>query len=306
MRAAIYTSYGPPSVIRLAEVDKPKPKGNELLVKVKATTVTAGDIRLRASDFPPLFWLPARLVFGLFKPKKRILGHEFAGVVEETGKGVTRFAKGDEIFGTTTMLAKGSYAEYVCIPEAWKSGVVAKKPDKLSYEESATLPIGAMTALFLLRKAKIDKTKKVLVYGASGSVGSYAVQLATYLGKSVTGVCSTKNIDMVKYQGANEVIDYKNQDYTTLPSDFDIVLDAVGKTSKSVAKKVLKKNGRFVSTKMMTSEQTDLLLEIRQMADSGFIEPFVDKTFSLEQIVEAHQYVDTGRKRGNVVIKITD
>ena len=304
MKAAVYTSYGSPSVLKVTEIEKPIPKANELLVKIHAATVTAGDIRLRASDFPPLFWLPARLMFGLFKPKKKILGHEFAGVVEAVGEKVSKFTIGDEIFGTTTMLSTGSYAEYVCVPEAWKSGVVAKKPKNLSFEESAALPVGAMTALYLLKKAKMDRSKEVLIYGASGSVGSYAVQLAHHLGKSVTGVCSTSNIDMVKSLGADEVIDYKKQDYTTRSQDFDIVFDAVGKTSKTVAKRILKDSGVFVSVNMLTSEKIEDLLEIKQTAEAEKLKPYIDKTYSLEQIVEAHKYVDSGRKRGNVVIKI--
>ena len=304
MKAAVYTSHGSPSVLKVTEIEKPIPKANELLVKIHAATVTAGDIRLRASDFPPLFWLPARLMFGLFKPKKKILGHEFAGVVEAVGEKVSKFTIGDEIFGTTTMLSTGSYAEYVCVPEAWKSGVVAKKPKNLSFEESAALPVGAMTALYLLKKAKMDRSKEVLIYGASGSVGSYAVQLAHHLGKSVTGVCSTSNIDMVKSLSADEVIDYKKQDYTTRSQDFDIVFDAVGKTSKTVAKRILKDSGVFVSVNMLTSEKIEDLLEIKQTAEAEKLKPYIDKTYSLEQIVEAHKYVDSGRKRGNVVIKI--
>ncbi|GAB4246344.1 MAG: NAD(P)-dependent alcohol dehydrogenase [Ekhidna sp.] len=305
MKAAVYTSYGPPSVLKVTEIEKPTPKENEVLVKIHAATVTAGDVRLRASDFPPLFWLPARLIFGLFKPKKRILGHEFAGVVEAVGDKVGKFAIGDEVFGTTTMLNTGSYAEYVCVPEMWKSGVVAKKPKNLSFAASAALPVGGMTALFLLRKAKINDSKNVLVYGASGSVGSYAVQLAHHLGKSVTGVCSTSNVDMVKALGADQVIDYKTQDYTTLSQDFDIVFDAVGKTSKTAAKKVLKKDGVFVSINMMISEKLADLLEIKQMAEAGKLIPFIDKRYQLDQIINAHEYVDSGRKRGNVVIKVT-
>lgn len=304
MKAAVYTSYGSPSVLKFAEIEKPVPKANEILVKIHAATVTAGDIRLRASDFPPLFWLPARLIFGLFKPKKTILGHEFAGIVEAVGDKVSKFTIGDEILGTTTMLYTGSYAEYVCVPEVWKSGVVAKKPKNFSFEESAALPVGAMTALYLLKKAKIDESKKALIYGASGSVGSYGIQLAHHLGKSVTGVCSTSNIDMVKYIGADEVIDYKKQDYKTLSQDFDIVFDAVGKMSKTTAKKVLKKDGVYVSINMLTSEKLEDLLEIKQMAEVGKLKPFIDKIYSLDQIVEAHEYVDSGRKRGNVVISV--
>ncbi|NQZ75843.1 MAG: NAD(P)-dependent alcohol dehydrogenase [Ekhidna sp.] len=306
MKAAVYTSYGSPSVLQVTEIEKPIPKANEVLVKIHAATVTAGDIRLRASDFPLIFWLPARIMFGLFKPKKKILGHEFGGVIEAVGDKVSKFTVGDEVFGTTTMLSNGSYAEYVCVPEVWKSGVVAKKPKNLSFVESAALPVGAMTALFLLKKAKINQSKKVLIYGASGSVGSYAVQLAHHLGKSVTGVCSTSNIDMVISLGADEVIDYKKQDYTTSSQDFDIIFDAVGKTSKTVANKVLKKDGVFVSVKMMTSERIEDLLEIKHMAEAGDLKPFIDKTYSLDQIVEAHTYVDSGRKRGNVAITIEE
>ncbi|MGB3467184.1 MAG: NAD(P)-dependent alcohol dehydrogenase, partial [Cyclobacteriaceae bacterium] len=178
MKAAIYEKYGSPEVLRIAEVPKPQPKANEILVKVRAATVTSGDTRLRSSNFPPLFWLPARLIFGLLKPKNKILGHELAGTVVECGKDVSDFQIGDEVFGTTTLLKGGSYAEYVCLPQKWKNGVVGKKPSNLNFEEAAALPIGAMTAMSLLEKAKLTKGQKVLVYGASGSVGSYAVQLA--------------------------------------------------------------------------------------------------------------------------------
>ena len=304
MKAAVYSSYGSPSVLGLTEIERPSPKSNEVLIKIHVATVTAGDIRLRASDFPPLFWLPARLIFGLFKPKKKILGHEFAGVVEAVGDQVSKFTIGDEVFGTTTMLSTGSYAEYVCVPEVWKSGVIARKPKNLSFEESAALPVGAMTALYLLKKAKIDLSKKVLIYGASGSVGSYAVQLAHHLGKSVTGVCSTSNIDMVKSLGADEVIDYKTQDYTKLFQDFDIVFDAVGKTSKRAAKKVLNNGGFFLTIKMIISEKLEDLLAIKKMAEIEKLNPFIDKTYNLDQIVKAHEYVDSGRKRGNVVVRV--
>lgn len=304
MKAAIYTSYGSPDVLTLTEINKPIPKANEILVKVYATTVTAGDIRLRASDFPPLVWLPARLIFGLCKPRKQILGHEFSGVVEAIGEKVSLFSIGDEVMGTTTMLPTGSYADYVCVPEVWKSGVVTTKPKNVSFQEAAALPVGAMTALFLLKKAQIDNTKKVLIYGASGSVGSYAVQLAHQLGKSVTGVSSARNIDMVKSLGADEVIDYKTQDYTALAKDYDIVFDAVGKTTKSAAKNILKKEGAFVSVKMLTKENLDDLLELKEMVEEGKLSPFIDRSFPLDEIGKAHEYVDTGRKRGNVVIEV--
>ncbi|MBS9463962.1 NAD(P)-dependent alcohol dehydrogenase [Flagellimonas sp. 389] len=304
MKAVLYQKYGPPSVLKVTAIEKPIPKDHEILVKIHAATVTSGDVRLRSSDFPTLFWLPARLIFGLFKPKKKILGHELSGVVEEKGKDVTRFNIGDEVFGTTTMLGTGSYAEYICLPEQWKHGVVDVKPTNLSFNKAAALPIGGMTALFLLEKAKISKGKSVLVYGASGSVGSYAVQIAKSFSSSVTGVCSTSNIDMVKSLGADKTVDYTQEDYALLEETFDIVFDAVGKTSKSKAKKVLKNNGVFVSIKMLTKEKSEDLLKLKELAEEGKIKPFIDKSYPLEDIVSAHTYVDRGRKKGNVVIEI--
>ncbi|MGS0524130.1 NAD(P)-dependent alcohol dehydrogenase [Zobellia nedashkovskayae] len=292
MRAAVYREYGPPEVLKLREVNKPHPKDNEILVKIHAATVTSGDVRLRASDFPALFWLPARLIFGLFKPKKSILGHELSGVVEDKGKNATKFEIGDHVFGTSTMLSAGSYAEYVCLPQEWKHGVVESKPKNLSFQEAAALPIGAMTAMYLLEKAQLSKNQKVLIYGASGSVGSYAVQVAKQQGASVTAVCSAPNFKMVKSLGADNLIDYKKEDYSLLLEKFDIVFDAVGKTSKLKAKKVLTKGGRFVSVKMLTKEKPEHLSKIRTLAEEGKLIPFIDKTYPLEEIVTAHKYVD--------------
>ena len=306
MRAVVYSQYGPPEVLNFTEVDKPLPRKNEILVRIHATTVTSGDVRLRASDFPPLFWLPARLIFGLFKPKKKVLGHEFSGVVEAKGEAVDEYELGDAVFGTTTMLPYGSYADYICVPTEWKSGVVGLKPNNLSFPEAAALPVGGMTALFLLEKAKIKKGDKVLVYGASGSVGSYAVQIANYFGAFVTGVCSSSNIDMVKGLGAEGVIDYKKEDFTSLDTEFDIVLDAVGKTGKANAKKVLKAGGTFVSVQMLTTEKKENLQTLKSLAEQGELTPFIDKSYPLEEIVAAHRYVGSGRKKGNVVIQIRD
>ncbi len=304
MKAVVYSRYGSPEVLQLKKLKKPTPKPNEILVKVYATSVTAGDVRLRASDFPPLVWLPARLMFGLFRPKKQILGHEWSGVIEQIGNKVLKFKLGDEVFGTTSMLKTGAYAEYMCVPQHWNQDVVIKKPKQLSHKEAAVLPIGSMTALFLLQKANIEPDQKVLIYGASGSVGSYAVQVANHFGARVTGVCSTRNLAMVEKLGAESVIDYKNQDYTQSSERYDIVFDTVGKTSKADAKKVLKRGGQFVSTKMLTKESTELLLKIHQLVDSGRIKPFIDKEYSLETLIEAHHYVDSGRKRGNVSVVI--
>ncbi|MCR9264009.1 MAG: NAD(P)-dependent alcohol dehydrogenase [Flavobacteriaceae bacterium] len=304
MRAVVYEKYGPPEVLQLKNMERPKPKDDEVLVKIHAATVTSGDVRLRSSDFPPLFWLPARLVFGLFKPKKKILGHELAGIVEETGKSVTKFNIGDSVFGTTTMLSSGSYAEYICLPQKWKHGVVGLKPENVTYQEAAALPIGAMTAMYLLEKANLKKGQSVLIYGASGSVGSYAVQIAHNKGTNVKGVCSTSNFEMVKSLGADSLMDYKEEDYSEGSEKFDVIFDAVGKTTKARAKKVLKTGGVFVSVKMLTKEKDEHLKLIKNMAENGALKPFIDKSFKLNEIVKAHEYVDTGRKRGNVIIDL--
>lgn len=304
MKAVVYKAYGPPQVLQLVELDRPHPKDNEVLVKIHATTVTSGDVRLRSSDFPPLFWLPARLIFGLFKPKKQILGHELAGTVEQIGKDVTKFKVGDAVFGTTTMLPTGAYAEYICLPQEWKHGVLEHKPQNKSFGESAALPIGAMTALFLLEKANLTKDQKVLVYGASGSVGSYAVQLARQSGAIVTGVCSTGNMEMVKALGAENVLDYTQQNYWEGTATFDIVFDAVGKTSKTQAKKVLNPGGNFVTIKMLTKEKNEHLKRIAELAEQGELTPFIDRRYPLEEVTTAHAYVDKGRKRGNLIIEV--
>ncbi|MFD1616245.1 NAD(P)-dependent alcohol dehydrogenase [Gelatiniphilus marinus] len=304
MKAVVYEKYGSPKVLKIKDIEKPKPTEDEILVKIYSATVTSGDVRLRSSDFPPLFWLPARLIFGLFKPKKKILGHELAGVVEDVGKNVTEFKVGDSVFGTTTMLNTGSYAEYICLPQKWKNGVVGLKPKNLTYQESAALPVGAMTAMYLLEKANLTNGQIVLIYGASGSVGSYAVQLASQQRAKVTGVCSTANFEMVKSLGAENLIDYKKEDFSKRNKKFDIVFDAVGKTTKAKAKKVLKTGGNFVSVKMLTKEKIEHLKLIKNMAEEGKLKPFIDKSFNLDDIEKAHEYVEKGHKRGNVVITI--
>ena len=302
MKAALYTRYGPPEVVQITDVPKPQPKSDEILVKIKATTITSGDVRLRASDFPPLFWLPARLIFGLFRPKKQILGHELSGTIEAIGEQVTQFKVGDAIIGTTTMLRGGAHAEYVCLKEQWKQGVVLHKPETLSFQEAAALPIGGMTALFLLKKGGIKKGMHVLVHGASGSVGSYALQIAKAYGAQVTTVSSGANFDMLQTLGADTLIDYKKEDYSAGKVTYDMVFDAVGKSSKAEAKKVLSPKGRFVSISSITAEKTELLQEVVDLAVAGKIKPFIDREFSLDAIVEAHRFVDSGRKRGNCSI----
>lgn len=306
MKAVIYTKYGPPNVLKLVDVEKPQPKDNEILVKICATTVTSGDVRLRSSNFPLLAWLPVRLMFGLFKPKKEILGHEFSGIVEAIGKDVTKYKIGDEIIATPTMLKTGSYAEYICIPQDRKKGVLSLKPKNLSFNEAAALPVGGITAMFLLNKAKLRKGQQVLIYGASGSVGSYAIQIAKAQEATVVAVCSSSNFDMVKSLGADRVIDYKKEDYSLLDNRFDIIFDAVGKTSKAKGKKVLKQGGSFVSVKSLTSPTQEHLSTLIVLVEKQNIKPYIDKCFQLTEIVAAHEYVDTGRKKGNLVIEIID
>lgn len=304
MRAVIYKKYGSPKVLRITEIAKPHPKDDEVLIQVHAATVTSGDRRLRSSDFPPLFWLPARIMFGLFKPKKKILGHEWAGVIKAVGKNVKKYNIGDQVFGTTTMLRTGSYASYMCLPEQWKHGVMGIKPSNLGFKDAAALPVGAMTAMYLLEKAKINAGQNVLIYGASGSVGSYAVQLVKISNATVTGVCNGTNFEMVKSLGADSLIDYTKEDYSLVSHKFDIVFDAVGKTTRSKAKKVLKIEGRFVSVKMLTKEKEEYLERIRALAEAKKLKPYIDKCYSLDEIVKAHEYVDKGHKRGNVVIAV--
>ena len=300
MKAVFVTKAGSADVLELRTVEKPTPKDNEVLVKVKAATVTRGDIALRK--------LPRALLFivGIlagFKAQK-ISGVEFAGIVETIGSDVRKLKVDDEVFGTTTGLAYGANAEYVCVPENWKQGVIAAKPAKLSFEQSAALPVGGMTALILLKKANIQPGQKVLIYGASGSVGSYAVQLAKYFGAEVTAVCSDKHIAMAQSIGADKIIDYTKEDFVSSGVKYDVIFDAVGKISKSHAKSALKDSGTYLSIKSLTKESTDNLTVLKELADKGILKPVIDKTYSLEQTADAHRYVEQGHKAGNVVVSI--
>jgi NADPH:quinone reductase-like Zn-dependent oxidoreductase len=302
MKAIYYDKSGSPEVLEFKEVEKPIPKPDEILVKVFASSVTSGDVRLR--KIPRFILFLVGLIFG-FKPMK-ISGIEFAGEVEDTGDEVTRFKKGDKVFGTTTGLTFGGNAEYVCLPEERKTGVIIKKPDNISYSEAAVIPVGGMTALHNLRKANIEKDQKVLIYGASGSVGTYAVQLAKNYGAEVTGACSTGNTELVKSLGAVNVIDYTIKDFSTCNIIFDVIFDAVGKISKSRCKKILKKNGKYLSVKYPTSEKTEYMIFLKELIEQGKLKPVIDRHFKLEEIVEAHTYVEAGHKKGNVVITIVE
>lgn len=322
MKAIVYTKYGPPDVLQLKEVEKPTPKENEILVKVMATTVTVADIRSRSFTVPPAFWLPARISLGFRQPKKEILGMELAGEVESIGKNVKRFKEGDQVFAAT-LADFGAYAEYKCISE---DGPVTIKPDHLTYEEAAAIPIGARTALFFLRKACIQSGQKVLVYGASGSVGTYAVQIAKSFGATVTGVCSTKNLALVKSLGADKVIDYTADDFSKMGDTYDVIFDTVGKSSFSACMKSLKKDGTYINITIpfpgvrmlwtqLTSrrklilgqnspETSEALIFLKKLVEKGQLKVIIDRYYAFEEIVEAHRYVENGHKKGNVVIKL--
>ncbi|MGG3566549.1 NAD(P)-dependent alcohol dehydrogenase [Priestia megaterium] len=302
MKAIVCTKYGKPDVLQLEEVKKPIPKENEILVKIYATTVTSGDCRVRSFNSPLLLWLPMRIVLGLRKPRKSILGVELAGEVEDVGKNVTRFKKGDQLFAMTGMKF-GGYAEYICLPE---KGTIAVKPENVTYEEAASISFGGTTALHFFRKGTIQTGQKVLIYGASGAVGTAAVQLASYYGAEVTGVCSAKNSELVKSLGADRVIDYQNENFTKKQEKYDLIFDAVGKITKNQCKAALALNGRFVSVEGqgIAKVQTKDLLLLKKLMEEGQIQSVIDRCYSLEQVPEAHEYVETGHKIGSVVVTL--
>tara|TARA_R110002096_G_scaffold101077_1_gene223647 strand:+ start:2379 stop:3275 length:897 start_codon:yes stop_codon:yes gene_type:complete len=298
MKAIVYEKYGTADVLNLTEIDKPIPKNDEILIKIISTSVSAADWRLRKAN--PFL---VRIFNGLFKPKRvKILGFEISGIVEKTGKNVSGFKKGDAVFAYCG-LKFGGYAEYLCLKE---TDIIEQKPENMSFEEAATTPLGSLTALYFLRKVNVSNGQKILIYGASGSVGTFAIQLAKYFGAKVTSVCSQKNIDLVKSLGTDYSIDYTTTDITSLKEKFDVIFDAVGKISKSDFRKILSHNGRFVSVKSQSRPTQNDLHFIKMLIESENLISIIDKTYKLKDIREAHRYVEQFRKRGNVAVLVKD
>jgi NADPH:quinone reductase-like Zn-dependent oxidoreductase len=331
MKAIVYTQYGSPDVLRLEEVEKPIPADNEVLIKIHATSVNYGDTLARnlgnigpgGMNMPFLFWVLARTVFGASKPKNPILGNEFAGEIESVGKDVTRFKKGDQVFGSRGMSMRAN-AEFLCVPE---DSLLTAKPANVSYEEASVIPGGALTALTLLRKVNIQKGQKVLILGASGSIGAAALQLAKHYGAEVTGVCGTPRIEMVKALGADKVIDYTKEDFTQGKETYDLIIDVLGRSSFSACRPVLNPGGRvlLVSFKekqllqmlwtslrggkkvicALSNETPEDLKLIKELVEAGAIKAVIDRSYPLEQTAEAHRYVEAGGKTGSVVITVS-
>lgn len=322
MKAILLTRYGSPDAFKPGEIPIPAPKADEIRIKVHAATVTAGDCEMRRFDFPVLFWLPLRLYMGVFKPRKKILGQELSGVVDAVGDQVSRFKVGDRVLAAT-MFRFGAYAEYQCVPEKY---AIAHIPDTLTFAQAAAVPVGALNAQHFVRLAKLNKDKKILIYGTSGSIGTYAVQLAKRTGAEVTAVCSTSKLELVKSLGADYLIDYTQQDFTQNGQQYDAILDTVGKSPFSDSLKSLTENGLYIlanprlsdmlrglwrnlisSQKVifnMAAQSNDELQELIPLLADGRLKVVIDRSYPLDQLADAHRYVELGHKAGNVIISI--
>lgn len=322
MKAMVFKRYGPPDVLQLEQVAKPVPRDNEVLVRVVAATATAGDCEIRRFDIPVLFWLPIRLYMGLLKPRIQILGQELAGVIEAVGKDVEGFSIGDRVFAPTDVRF-GAYAEYKCLPA---TSALAVMPANMTFEQAAAVPVGGLNALHFLRKGNVQSGHKVLIYGSTGSIGTFAVQLASCFGAEVTAVCSSANLEWVKSLGADKVIDYTKEDFSKNGESYDVIFETVGKSSFSRGIKSLNKNGRYLLanpglsqtlrglwTSMtgrkkvviaLASYRAEDLLFLKELIEAGKIKSVIDRRYPLEETAEAHRYVEKGHKKGNVVIKL--
>ncbi len=327
MKAIVCTKYGSPDVLQLKEVEKPTPKDNEVLIRIYATTVTAGDCEQRSLKLPIWYWLPMRVYVGLKRPERiTILGMDLAGDIESVGKDVKRFRKGDQVFGSTGFAGQGANAEYICLPEEPEGGVLAIKPANMTYEEAAAVPVGGLEALSFLRQGNVQSGEKVLINGAGGTIGTFAIQLARHFGAEVTSVDSTGKLDMLRSIGADHLVDYTQEDFTTRGETYEFILDVVSKSSFSGSIRSLKRNGRYLIanpglsqmvrrpwTSMTSSKKvifgapspkTEDLLFLKELIEAGKIKTVIDRRYPLEQTAEAHRYVETGSKKGHVVITV--